>query len=78
MLVNEAAACFHDRMVDDADLLDAGVVFGTGFAPFTGGPINYARQCGRDDILARLESLEMQLGERFRPHSAWATLFAAQ
>jgi 3-hydroxyacyl-CoA dehydrogenase/enoyl-CoA hydratase/3-hydroxybutyryl-CoA epimerase len=78
MLVNEAAACFHDRIVDDADLLDAGVVFGTGFAPFTGGPINYARQCGRDDILARLESLEMQLGERFRPHSAWATLFAAQ
>ncbi|HET7774780.1 MAG TPA: 3-hydroxyacyl-CoA dehydrogenase family protein, partial [Azospira sp.] len=30
-------------VVTDADLADAGVIFGTGFAPFTGGPLNYAR-----------------------------------
>ncbi|MCK7492451.1 MAG: hypothetical protein MZW92_13300 [Comamonadaceae bacterium] len=30
-------------MVADADLADAGVIFGTGFAPFTGGPLNLVR-----------------------------------
>jgi hypothetical protein len=35
-------------VVDDADLLDAGVIFGTGFAPFRGGPIQYARSEGVD------------------------------
>lgn len=78
MLVNEAAACLDEGIVDDADLLDAGVVFGTGFAPFTGGPICYARQCGEDDILARLGRLEASFGERFRPHPAWPGIFAGQ
>ena len=32
-LLNEAVACLHDGVVADADLLDAGVIFGTGFAP---------------------------------------------
>ncbi|MGE8250913.1 MAG: 3-hydroxyacyl-CoA dehydrogenase family protein, partial [Stenotrophomonas bentonitica] len=40
-LLNEAVACLHDGVVADADLLDAGVIFGTGFAPFRGGPIQY-------------------------------------
>ena len=31
-------------VVADADLADAGVIFGTGFAPFTGGPLNYRNQ----------------------------------
>jgi len=31
-------------VVQDADLADAGVIFGTGFAPYTGGPINYRMQ----------------------------------
>ena len=45
-LLNEAVACLHDGVVDDADLLDAGVIFGTGFAPFRGGPIQYIRDTG--------------------------------
>ena len=45
-LVNEAVACLHDRVVVDADLVDAGTIFGTGFAPFRGGPLQYARQAG--------------------------------
>jgi len=40
-MLNEAVACLHDHVVDDADLLDAGVIFGTGFAPFRGGPLHY-------------------------------------
>ena len=40
------AAALPKGVVADADLADAGVIFGTGFAPFTGGPMNYLR--GRD------------------------------
>ena len=40
-MLNEAVACLKDRVVDDADLIDAGVIFGTGFAPFRGGPLHY-------------------------------------
>ena len=42
-LVNESVACLRDGVVEDADLVDAGVIFGTGFAPFRGGPMNYLR-----------------------------------
>ncbi|MBJ89506.1 MAG: hypothetical protein CMO98_06545 [Woeseia sp.] len=45
-LVNEATICLSEEIVKDGDLLDAGVIFGTGFAPFRGGPIHYARERG--------------------------------
>ena len=32
--------CVAEGVVADADLADAGVIFGTGFAPYTGGPMN--------------------------------------
>jgi 3-hydroxyacyl-CoA dehydrogenase/enoyl-CoA hydratase/3-hydroxybutyryl-CoA epimerase len=73
-LINEAVACVDAKIVDDADLLDAGVVFGTGFAPFTGGPINYARQRGFAAVHARLENLAQRFGTRFTPHAGWRTL----
>lgn len=38
---DECRACLDDRVVEDADLLDAGMIFGTGFAPFRGGPLHY-------------------------------------
>lgn len=42
-LVERTRALVSEGIVADADLADAGVIFGTGFAPFTGGPLNYAR-----------------------------------
>src|SRR3546814_4606290 len=51
-LLNEAVAALHDGVVEDADLLDAGVIFGTGFAPFRGGPIQRS-----DEPTAELQSL---------------------
>ena len=38
-LLHESQRCLDEGLVEDADLLDAGVIFGTGFAPFLGGPI---------------------------------------
>jgi 3-hydroxyacyl-CoA dehydrogenase/enoyl-CoA hydratase/3-hydroxybutyryl-CoA epimerase len=73
-MVNEAVACLHDGVVSDADLLDAGVIFGTGFAPFRGGPINYARERGIEATIARLDEFTQRYGQRFTPHEAFARL----
>jgi 3-hydroxyacyl-CoA dehydrogenase/enoyl-CoA hydratase/3-hydroxybutyryl-CoA epimerase len=73
-MLNESVACLHEGVVADADLLDAGVIFGTGFAPFRGGPLQYARDRGIDEIVARLNKLAVDHGDRFRPHAGWADL----
>ncbi|HET6546775.1 MAG TPA: 3-hydroxyacyl-CoA dehydrogenase NAD-binding domain-containing protein [Rhodanobacteraceae bacterium] len=70
-MLNEAVACLHDGVVDDADLLDAGVIFGTGFAPFRGGPIRYIRDTGAEALRERLTALARKYGERFRPRPGW-------
>jgi 3-hydroxyacyl-CoA dehydrogenase/enoyl-CoA hydratase/3-hydroxybutyryl-CoA epimerase len=73
-MVNEAVACLSEGVVANADLLDAGVIFGTGFAPFRGGPINYARERGVDAVVSALQGLAGRHGERFAPHESWATV----
>ncbi len=73
-MVNEAVACLHDGVVSDDDLLDAGVIFGTGFAPFRGGPINYARERGIDAVVAKLREFTEKYGERFSPHEGFSSL----
>jgi 3-hydroxyacyl-CoA dehydrogenase/enoyl-CoA hydratase/3-hydroxybutyryl-CoA epimerase len=73
-LLNECAACLREQVVADADLLDAGVVFGTGFAPFRGGPLNYARTRGVAAVVARLGELEQRHGARFHPDAGWSAL----
>ena len=70
-MVNEAVAVWRDGVVEDLDLLDAGVIFGTGFAPFRGGPIHFARARGIADVVAALKRLEERYGERFAPDAGW-------
>ncbi|MBS0396810.1 MAG: 3-hydroxyacyl-CoA dehydrogenase, partial [Proteobacteria bacterium] len=77
-MVNEAAACLRQGIVADEDLLDAGVIFGTGFAPFRGGPIHYARRRGIAAVVARLEELAARHGRRFAPDPHWAVLAGKQ
>jgi 3-hydroxyacyl-CoA dehydrogenase/enoyl-CoA hydratase/3-hydroxybutyryl-CoA epimerase len=73
-LVNESVACLRERIVEDADLIDAGVIFGTGFAPFRGGPLTYARTRGIDACVARLDALARRYGARFNPDAGWEAL----
>jgi 3-hydroxyacyl-CoA dehydrogenase/enoyl-CoA hydratase/3-hydroxybutyryl-CoA epimerase len=42
-LLDEAERAEADKVVEDADHVDAGVIFGTGFAPFRGGPLHYRK-----------------------------------
>jgi 3-hydroxyacyl-CoA dehydrogenase/enoyl-CoA hydratase/3-hydroxybutyryl-CoA epimerase len=66
-MVNEAVSCLNENVVEDADLLDAGIIFGTGFAPFRGGPLNYRRTKGIYNLRHRLKELEEHYGRRFHP-----------
>ncbi len=73
-LVNESVACLRERIVADADLVDAGVIFGAGFAPFRGGPLHWAREAGPQKLRARLDQLVLQHGSRFTPDPGWGLL----
>ncbi len=73
-LLNEAVACLQEGVVEGADLVDAGVIFGTGFAPFTGGPLHYIRQTGPEVLMHRLQTLERRYGNRFSANVGWSAI----
>jgi 3-hydroxyacyl-CoA dehydrogenase/enoyl-CoA hydratase/3-hydroxybutyryl-CoA epimerase len=72
--LNEAVACLREGIVADADLVDVGMIFGTGFAPHRGGPIQVIRERGKDEWLKVLNDLKAKHGLRFEPDSGWAAL----
>jgi 3-hydroxyacyl-CoA dehydrogenase / enoyl-CoA hydratase / 3-hydroxybutyryl-CoA epimerase len=73
-LANEAVACWREGVVTDVDLIDAGIVFGSGYAPFRGGPLQAAATRGYATCEARLYELAAKYGERFTPDSGWSSL----
>jgi len=70
---NVCVACLREGIVDNADVVDGAMIFGTGYAPFRGGPLNYARTRGGANIVAALKSLEAKFGDRFKPDAGWDT-----
>ena len=72
--VNEAVACVREGIVADADLCDAGVIFGTGFAPHRGGPFHYLQSAGKDKLLAEMKALEQKHGARFAADAGWQNI----
>ena len=73
-MLNEIVACLRDGVVDTGDLADAGIIFGTGFAPFRGGPVNYIHDRGAQQLQKLLENLSHRYGERFQPDTGWTTI----
>jgi 3-hydroxyacyl-CoA dehydrogenase/enoyl-CoA hydratase/3-hydroxybutyryl-CoA epimerase len=73
-LLNESVACLREHVVADADLLDGGIIFGTGFAPFRGGPLHYVRESGVSGVREILQQLEKAHGDRFHPDDGWKSL----
>jgi 3-hydroxyacyl-CoA dehydrogenase/enoyl-CoA hydratase/3-hydroxybutyryl-CoA epimerase len=70
-ILNTCAACLREGVVTEGDFIDAAMIFATGFAPFRGGPLSYARSRGIDDVTARLKELEARFGPRFHPDAGW-------
>ncbi len=76
-MINEAVACLREKIVSSPDLLDAGMIFGTGFPPFRGGPMHYVLEQGESLLLQRLNLLAQRHGKRFLADSGWASLAAS-
>ena len=68
---NVCVACLREDIVENADVVDGAMIFGTGYAPFRGGPLNYARTRGTANVVAALKALEAKLGDRFKPDAGW-------
>ncbi|MDH3514559.1 MAG: 3-hydroxyacyl-CoA dehydrogenase NAD-binding domain-containing protein [Gammaproteobacteria bacterium] len=71
-LLNEAVACLREGVVTDPDAVDAGMVYGTGFAPFLGGPMRYVESLGVTGISHSLHRLSQEYGPRFNPDAGWS------
>ncbi len=74
IFLNECVAVWREGLVESADMVDAGVIFGSGFAPFRGGPLNDARQRGLAACEQRLRELAERYGPRFIPDAGWSQL----
>jgi 3-hydroxyacyl-CoA dehydrogenase/enoyl-CoA hydratase/3-hydroxybutyryl-CoA epimerase len=68
---NVCVASLRERIVDNADMVDGAMIFGTGYAPFRGGPLNYARTRGVQNVVSTLGSLQSKFGGRFAPDAGW-------
>ncbi|WP_222610131.1 hypothetical protein, partial [Kingella denitrificans] len=71
-LANESVATLREGIVADADLVDAGAIFGAGFAPFRGGPLQWVATEGPERLHTRLQQLALQHGSRFEPDAGWS------
>ena len=67
LMLNEAARCFDEQVIRSARDGDIGAVFGIGFPPFLGGPFRYMDTLGASEVVAILQRLATQYGERFTP-----------
>jgi len=66
LMVNEAARCVEEKVVDSPEDADYGMILGTGFAPFRGGPLRYAEHYGLNKVVDELERLGRS-EEKFLP-----------
>jgi 3-hydroxyacyl-CoA dehydrogenase/enoyl-CoA hydratase/3-hydroxybutyryl-CoA epimerase len=70
-MLDVCVACLREGIVADEDTVDGAMIFATGFAPFRGGPMHYAKSRGADNVRRELERLSERLGDRFRPDPGW-------
>lgn len=73
-MLNVCATLLREGVAESEDVIDGAMIFGTGFAPFRGGPLHYARKRGVEEVRAKLRELQAAHGERFRPDDGWDLL----
>lgn len=67
LMINEAARCLEEKIVESPEDVDFGMIMGTGFAPFRGGPLRYADSVSAGKVVIDMKHL-VELGERhFEP-----------
>ena len=66
LMVNEAARCLEEKVVASPEDADYGMILGTGFAPFRGGPLRFAEHFGIEKVAQEMERLA-QTDDKFAP-----------
>ncbi len=83
LMINEAARCLEEKVVAAPEDADFGMMMGTGFAPFRGGPLRYADFVGAKKIVTDADGLHAIAGDKFaacdllRKHAQDGTTFYA-
>ena len=67
MMVNEAAYCLQEGIIESPLDGDIGAIFGLGFPPFLGGPFRYIDTIGANKVVSIMEDLRDRFGKRFEP-----------
>lgn len=67
LMINEAAHCLAEGLVEAPGDVDFAMVTGTGFAPFRGGPLCYADSLGARRVVGELSRLAEQSGSHYQP-----------
>ncbi|HMG05991.1 MAG TPA: 3-hydroxyacyl-CoA dehydrogenase family protein, partial [Chthoniobacterales bacterium] len=67
LMVNEAARCLEEKVVATGEDADYGMVLGTGFPTFRGGPLRYAESYGLKKLVAEMEEIQTRAGVKFAP-----------
>jgi 3-hydroxyacyl-CoA dehydrogenase / enoyl-CoA hydratase / 3-hydroxybutyryl-CoA epimerase len=67
IMVNEAARTLEEKVVEAAEDVDFGMIMGTGWSPFRGGPLRFADTLGIATVVSRLNNLRGRIGEYFAP-----------
>jgi 3-hydroxyacyl-CoA dehydrogenase/enoyl-CoA hydratase/3-hydroxybutyryl-CoA epimerase len=67
LMINEAARCLEENVVASPGDIDFAMIFGTGWAPFRGGPLRYADRLGAAEVVQRLEALARDIAPPFAP-----------
>jgi len=66
LMVNEAARCLEEKVVASPEDADYGMILGTGFAPFRGGPLRFVEHFGIEKVAQEMERLA-QTDDKFAP-----------
>ncbi len=66
-MLNEAAMCLEEHVIERVDYLDMALICGIGFPPFRGGLLRYADALGIERVERALERMREEYGERFKP-----------
>src|SRR5258707_6923114 len=73
-MLDVCVGCLREGIVAEEDTVDGAMIFATGFAPFRGGPMHYARSRGAENVRHQLEQLAQRYGDGFRPDPGWDRL----
>lgn len=71
-MLDACMECLRLDVAEDEDEVDGAMIFATGFAPFRGGPMHYARARGHAEVRDRLQELSERHGPRFTPDEGWS------